>query len=133
LRSGFCLAFLEAAPLEITMPVSQSLRPQEVIVIKTTPTRISSPESIVPIEVSIANSIYATMPDDRVADDGPASDSRTATIPTAVTRVVTVDKYARFFIQPATSATSLRQACGRQCDQQNKARHYQQNLAIEFL
>ena len=123
------------------MPVPQSLRAQKVVIFKTTSAQDAIAESLISFDASIAEplisfeisiaSVDATLPDD-VADHGSASNARTATVPTAVTRVVTVNKLVQFFLLSSASTTSLRQACGRQGRQQNQARDYQENLAIEF-
>jgi len=89
------------------MPASRSLRTQELIIVKIASAQLSISDSLVPVEISIAESVYTTLPNDRVADNGPAPNARTAAVPTSVTRVVTVNKLIQLFVLPTAPAASL--------------------------
>ena len=112
------------------IPFSQSLRAHKGVVIKITWAKLPVPESVGPFKISIADPVGATLPNDYVADGSAASEARTATVPTSVARVVTVNKPVHFFL--LASAASLGETRGRQCGEQEKARDYQQYLAIAF-
>ena len=89
------------------MPVSHALPAQEIIVVKITPAQLSIPESPISSKISIAEDAGAALPNDCVIDNTPASNSRAATVPTAITRVVTINKLAQLFRLAPAAATSL--------------------------
>jgi hypothetical protein len=107
-----CGRTLESAPIEAT--VAQSLRAQEIVVIQIAPAQLDPTitESIVAFGVSIAKSINATLPN-HIADNGPSCRAWTATVPTTIARVVTINKPIELFLLPAIPAPSLREARGR--------------------
>jgi hypothetical protein len=61
-------SFSETAPVETSIPISRTLRTQELIIIKIASAQLSVPESVVPVEISIAQPVYPTLPNDPVAD-----------------------------------------------------------------
>ena len=89
------------------MPASRSLRTQELIIVKIASAELSMPDSLVPIEIQITESVCPTLPNDHVADNRPASSARTAAVPTSVTRVVTINKLIQLFVLPTAPAASL--------------------------
>jgi hypothetical protein len=115
--------YLESAPINATVP--QSLRAQEIVVVEIAPAYLEAtiPESIIAVKASTAESIMPTVPN-HVADDRASCRSRTAAVPTTVTRVMTVHESVDLFLLPAVPATSLREAGGRDCHEQNQARDY---------
>jgi hypothetical protein len=113
-------SYLISAPMKLTAP--QSLRPQEIVVVKIAPAHLEAtiPESLVAVEVSIAEPTSAAMPN-HIADNGSSCGARTAAVPTTITRVVTVNESIALSLL-AAAATSLREADGRDCDEQNQTR-----------
>jgi hypothetical protein len=117
----FCSCLI-SAPKKLTAP--QSLRPQEIVVIKIAPAHLEPtiPESLVTVEISIAETITAPV-SNHVADDRATSRARTAAVQTSVTRVMTIDESIALSL-PAVPATSLREAGRRNSDEQNQTRDY---------
>jgi len=115
----FCSCLI-SAPMKLTAP--QSLRPQEIVVIKIAPAHLEPtiPESLITVEISVAEPISAAVPN-HVADNRATSRARTAAVPTTVTRVVTVNESIALSLL-AVPATPLREAGRRHCDEQNQTR-----------
>ena len=86
---------------------SQPLRAQEIVILKIPPAQFSISESPISSKVSIIEYNAAAMPKDSVADDRSASNDRTATVPPAVTRVVTIHKRSQLLLLAPASTASL--------------------------
>jgi hypothetical protein len=100
-------SFSETAPVETSIPISRTLRTQELVIIKIASAQLSVPESVIPVEISIAQPVYTTLPNDPVADKGSAPNARTAAVPTSVTRIVTINKLVQLFLLSTAPAASL--------------------------
>src|SRR6267378_6197669 len=120
---------LETASINTPIPMSRSLRTQELVVIKTTSAHPAVTELIVSVKVSIAESIRPPVPH-VIANQRSPRIPWAAPVPTAVTRVVTIDKLVQLFILTA-AATLAETRCRQQCEQKN-AGDYQPHLAIAF-
>jgi hypothetical protein len=76
------------------------------------------PESIEPVEITIAESIAATMPN-HVTNTIPLARARTATIPATITSIVTIDESIELFPLPLPPSSSLCEVSRRHRGQQH--------------
>jgi hypothetical protein len=120
---------VDYAPL-ITITVPHLLPTQKIVVTRITPTELLIPEFPVSFELPSSEPVPALLATYSIANNASTPEVRPTTVPTTITRVVTINKSVELLFLPA--ASTLSQARCRQCRQQKKTREYQPYLAIVF-
>jgi hypothetical protein len=89
---------------------------QKIVIIKAASAEFEAPVTKPPISLKfpIAKSIATSLSPDYIADIRSASVDRSATIPSSVARIMTVDELVQLFLLATASTTALRGCHRRQ-------------------